>query len=273
MTKKKQLSCCNTTRHNHLFSLWLLCVSVKSLYLKSKDLWREDPSPGRIVHQGQYAVHTRESVEGSKQVNPVPVITTVFTHRPHLLQVLSLHISMSACISRRNTKPWHCSLFPFFMKLQYIWLNFKSPYWSLKYHFRQRAIKQCVQSKWWSRALSSTQFSITYLELRLSPAAGQQCSGIFSAWLCWAGTLLGLLVGLESVSWRSCSGVWFLLAFAVLHSVPPLSLLSTTESPEKNKKCIISNKWWHYTVHMNALQRIHGKKKKCQYWVISGKEN
>ncbi len=162
--------------HNDFFSLWQLCVSVKSLYLKSKDFCREDPSPGRIVHQGQYALHTRESVEGSKQVNPVPVITTVFTHRLHLLHILCVHLSMSACISWRNTKTWHCPIFPFFMKLQNIWLNFKSLYWCTKYHFRQRAVKRCIQSKWWSCCdLRSTKFSFTHLELRLPAAAGQQC--------------------------------------------------------------------------------------------------
>lgn len=82
-------------------------------YLKSKEVWREDPSPGRIVHQGQNAVHTRESVEGSKQVNPVPVITRVLTHRLHLQQEISLH-RMSACISWRNTETWCGPLLPFF---------------------------------------------------------------------------------------------------------------------------------------------------------------
>lgn len=82
-------------------------------YLKSKEVWREDPSPGRTVHQGQNAVHTRESVEGSKQVNPVPVITRVLTHRLHLQQVISLH-RMSACISWRNTETWCGPLLPFF---------------------------------------------------------------------------------------------------------------------------------------------------------------
>lgn len=80
------------------------CSENALRYLKLKEVWREDPSPVRIVHQGQNAVYTRKSVEGSKQVNPVPAIARVLAHRLHLKQVLSLH-RMSACISRRNIQP------------------------------------------------------------------------------------------------------------------------------------------------------------------------
>lgn len=66
-----------------------------------KEVWREDPSPVRIVHQGQNAVYTRESVESSEQVNPVPVIARVLAHRLHLTQVLNLH-RVSACISKET---------------------------------------------------------------------------------------------------------------------------------------------------------------------------
>lgn len=46
-----------------------------SRYLKSKEVWREDPAPGWVIHQVQNAVNPRQSVDGSKQVNPVPVVT------------------------------------------------------------------------------------------------------------------------------------------------------------------------------------------------------
>lgn len=63
-----------------------------SRYLKSKEVWREDPAPGWVIHQVQNAVYPRQSLDGSKQVNPVPVVTRVLTHRLHLLQILNIHI-------------------------------------------------------------------------------------------------------------------------------------------------------------------------------------
>lgn len=66
-------------------------ISMLSRYLKSKELWREDPGPGWVIHQVQNAVNPRSSVDGSKQVNPVPVVPRVLTHSLHLLQIL-IHI-------------------------------------------------------------------------------------------------------------------------------------------------------------------------------------
>lgn len=73
-----------------------------SRYLKSKELWREDPSPRWVVHQGQNAVNTRQPVDGPKEVNAVPLVTRVLAHRLHLLQILIVH-SASACIPETDT--------------------------------------------------------------------------------------------------------------------------------------------------------------------------
>lgn len=71
-----------------------------SRYLKK--VWREDPAPGWIIHQVQNAVNPRQPVDGSKEVNPVPVVTRVLTHRLHLLQILHIHIA-SACVPPTDT--------------------------------------------------------------------------------------------------------------------------------------------------------------------------
>lgn len=76
-------------------------MQTHSRYLKPKELWRVDPSPLWAIHQGQDAVDTRQSVDSSKQVNPVPVVTRVLTHRLHLLQILSIHI-ISAYVPPTN---------------------------------------------------------------------------------------------------------------------------------------------------------------------------
>lgn len=62
-----------------------------SRYLKSKEVWGEDPSPEWAIHQGQNEVDTHQSVDSPEQVNLVPAVAGVLTHHLNLLQVVRIH--------------------------------------------------------------------------------------------------------------------------------------------------------------------------------------